>query len=108
MIGETYMLNQDEELWEKPLPSDVEKLLLVDPLADRNVKNISGKDSIAKTRNKYQVVSYKVPHNCAIQIYDYKDKKSRVLFGPELVILGPDEQFTLKCQLYDSFNDNLA
>ena len=28
IIGETYMLNQDEELWEKLLPADIEKLLL--------------------------------------------------------------------------------
>ncbi len=94
VIGETYMLNQDEELWEKQLPIDVEKLLLKDALADRNVKNDKDKTP-EKTRNKSQVVSYRVPHNGAVQIYDYKEKKSRVIFGPELVMLGPDEQFTL-------------
>jgi major vault protein len=26
VIGQTYMLNQDEELWEKQLPVDIEKL----------------------------------------------------------------------------------
>jgi hypothetical protein len=30
-----------------------------------------------------------------VQIYDYKKKKSRILFGPDLVILGPSEEFTL-------------
>jgi len=30
-----------------------------------------------------------------VQIYDYKDKKSRVVFGPDLVMLGPDEHFTI-------------
>lgn len=30
-----------------------------------------------------------------LQIYDYKEKRARVVFGPELVMLGPDEQFTL-------------
>jgi major vault protein len=29
-----------------------------------------------------------------VQIYDYKEKKARIVFGPELVLLGPDEQFT--------------
>jgi len=29
-----------------------------------------------------------------VQIYDYKEKQSRIVFGPELVLLGPDEQFT--------------
>ena len=35
-----------------------------------------------------------MPHNAAVQIYDYKEKKARVVFGPDLVMLGPDEQFT--------------
>ena len=29
-----------------------------------------------------------------LKVYDYKSKKSRVVFGPDLVMLGPDEQFT--------------
>merc|ERR1719244_229514 len=41
-----------------------------------------------------RVVTFQVPHNAAVQIYDYKSKKSRVTFGPDLVMLGPDEQFT--------------
>jgi major vault protein len=41
------------------------------------------------------VVSYRAPHNTVVQIYDYKDKKARVVFGPELVTLGPDEHFTV-------------
>jgi major vault protein len=36
-----------------------------------------------------------VPHNSAVQIYDYNKKKSRVVFGPALVMLDPDEQFTV-------------
>lgn len=37
ITGETYMLNQDEELWAKELPPVVEELLASskDPLADR-------------------------------------------------------------------------
>ena len=41
-----------------------------------------------------RVVTFQVPHNAAVMIYDYKSKKSRVVFGPDLVMLGPDEQFT--------------
>jgi major vault protein len=41
------------------------------------------------------VVTYRIPHNSAVQIYDYKAKKARVVFGPELIMLGPDEQFTV-------------
>lgn len=38
MCGSTYMLDQDEELWEKELPPAVEQLLseAKDPLADRS------------------------------------------------------------------------
>jgi hypothetical protein len=39
-----------------------------------------------------RVIAFRVPHNGAVQIYDYKLKKSRVIFGPDLVMLGPDEQ----------------
>jgi len=91
VIGETYMLNQDEELWNKILPDEIESLLVKDALAERSARA----KSAPKERVKSQVVSYKVPHNGAVQIYDYKLKKSRVIFGPELVMLGPEEQFTL-------------
>ena len=76
MVGQTYVLNQDEELWEKPLPEQIEKLLSaeVDPLADRTAR---AHNKEAKTRLKHKVVSYRVPHNAAAQIYDYKAKRAR-------------------------------
>ncbi|KAK6190922.1 hypothetical protein SNE40_002687 [Patella caerulea] len=94
ITGVTYMLSQDEELWEKQLPPVVENLLAQgkDPLADRSDR--SARDSLQKSRDKTRVVTFRVPHNAAVQIYDYKEKKARVIFGPELVMLGPDEQFT--------------
>jgi len=46
-------------------------------------------------RDKTRVVSYRVPHNSVVQIYDYKKNSSRVVRGPELVMLEPDEQFTV-------------
>jgi len=93
IIGQTYMLNETEELWEKELPVEVEGLLssAKDPVADR--LHHGAKDPKA-ARDKTKVVSYRVPHNAAVQIYDYKEKKSRIIYGPELVMLGPDEQFT--------------
>jgi len=30
-----------------------------------------------------------------VQIYDYRAKKARVCFGPDAVMLGPDEHFTV-------------
>ncbi|KAL5016265.1 hypothetical protein ScPMuIL_005854 [Solemya velum] len=94
VTAETYMLNHDEELWEKELPPTVEQLLMAgkDPMADRSDRR--GGDGPAKQRDKTRVITFRVPHNAAVQIYDYKEKKARVIFGPELVMLGPDEQFT--------------
>lgn len=96
VTGETYMLNQDEELWAKELPPAVEALLLAakDPLADRSDHYSKGQQQAPerRTRDKTRVVTFRVPHNAAVQIYDYKEKKARVVFGPELVMLGPDEQ----------------
>uniref|UniRef100_A0A672G5I6 Major vault protein n=1 Tax=Salarias fasciatus TaxID=181472 RepID=A0A672G5I6_SALFA len=94
VIGHTYMLTQDEELWQKELPPNVEALLTSrrDPLADRSDR---GQGGGAEQRDKTRVVSYRVPHNAAVQVYDYREKKARVAFGPEMVMLGPDEQFTV-------------
>ncbi|XP_048064535.1 major vault protein isoform X2 [Megalobrama amblycephala] len=94
VIGQTYMLTQDEELWEKELPANVESLLAQsrDPLADRSER---GRNFVDAERDKTKVVSYRIPHNAAVQVYDYREKKARVVFGPEMVMLGPDEQFTV-------------
>lgn len=93
VCGATYMLTQDEEQWAKELPPGVEELLsdAKDPVADRSDRTRPG---AGMKRDKTKVITFRVPHNAAIQIYDYKQKKARVVFGPELVMLKPDEQFT--------------
>jgi len=87
-IGESYMLTSYEELWEKDLPSVVEEALTKE-------KSLAPSSAPKTARDKTRVVVYKAPHNTAVQIYDYKAKKARVVFGPDLVVLGPDEQFTV-------------
>ena len=77
VVGKSYMLDSNEELWQKDLPDIVEQLLGI------------------KKRDKSTVVTYRAPHNSCVQIYDYKEKKSRLAFGPSLVMLGPDEHFTV-------------
>ncbi|GAB1602127.1 major vault protein-like [Argonauta hians] len=93
--GTSYILDENEELWEKELPSAVEDLLGLecDPLAERGLRHKPQADKPRK-RNKTQAVTFRVPHNAAVQIYDYKQKRARVTFGPDLVMLQPDEQFT--------------
>lgn len=76
VVGHTYMLTQDEELWQKELPANVEVLLSAprDPLADRSDRTRTGENL---PRDKTRVVSYRVPHNAAVQVYDYREKKAR-------------------------------
>ncbi|XP_037070085.1 major vault protein-like isoform X2 [Pollicipes pollicipes] len=98
VCGQTYMLTQDEELWSKELPTSVTELLKADALADRGaysqLREARGQASQAAHMDKTRVVTYRVPHNAAVQVYDYKQKRSRVVFGPDLVMLEPDEEFT--------------
>lgn len=94
IIGTTYMLTQDEELWEKELPVSIEEFLQRDSLVDRSMKTTATPSSSKTKRDKTKLVTYRVPQNQAVQIYDYKSKNSRIIFGPDLVMLGPDEHFT--------------
>eukprot|EP01107_Rhizomastix_libera_P007449 TRINITY_DN221_c0_g1_i3.p1 TRINITY_DN221_c0_g1~~TRINITY_DN221_c0_g1_i3.p1 ORF type:complete len:831 (-),score=149.88 TRINITY_DN221_c0_g1_i3:133-2625(-) len=87
--GKSYMLKANEELWEKELPQIVEELL------SRDVRVAKSASSDGQPRDKTRLVTLRLPHNSACQVYDFKDKKSRVVFGPELVSLEPDEQFTV-------------
>jgi major vault protein len=82
VLGQSYRLSPYEELWQKELPAIVEDLLRRD-------------DPTAAVRDKTRVVTYRAPHNTAVQIYDYKNKSSRVVFGPQLITLGPDEDLTV-------------
>lgn len=95
VIGQTYMLNENEQLWDKELGAEVEVLLAKaeDGKGPHLVKGRPAEPAGPK-RVKHRVVTFRVPHNGAVQMYDYTAKKARVVFGPELVMLGPDEQFT--------------
>ena len=46
-----------------------------DPSADRSERG--RKEEKGKVRDKTKVVVYRVPHNAAAQIYDYKEKEAR-------------------------------
>jgi major vault protein len=90
--GCTYMLAAAEELWEKDVPKPVEELL-----AKQGNSHFSyiDKTTVSIQRDRTRVVKYLVPHNAITQVYDYKKRTQRTIFGPEAVLLGPDEQFTL-------------
>jgi len=91
VTGQSYMLSSYEELWKKDCPAVVETLLAKEITRDR----AGAGSTSASARDPTKVITYRTPHNSAVQVYDYKSKTARVVFGPDLVMLGPDEQFTV-------------
>lgn len=97
---QAYMLSPYEELWAKELPPMVEDLLAqrADPIVDRATHESPGTRVMpqpAGARDKTRAVVFHVPQNAAAQIHDFKARTARVVFGPDLVMLGPDEAFTV-------------
>jgi major vault protein len=98
---QAYMLTAFEELWAKELPPLVEELLdqesdfLVEmrrpPVAQRKPAASHQKTKRDPTR----AVVFHVPQNSAVQLHNYKNRTARVVFGPDLVILEPEEAFTV-------------
>ena len=93
VIGRTYMLQCDEELWEMNLDPLSEKLVQREFTGDDFQVFVAEKKEVKRIR--HMVVSIGVPHNSVTQIFDYKSKSSRVVFGPDRVMLHPDEKFTV-------------
>ena len=79
--GSSYLLEPYEVLWEKELPSKIEAIYL--------------NDMSLTSRNKTRIVSYKCPFNCIMQIYNLKQKSNRIVVGPNLATLEPEEEFCL-------------
>ncbi|MGK7925861.1 MAG: colicin uptake protein [Spirulina sp.] len=97
---QAYLLSPYEELWAKELPPVVEELLGQnrDPISDRGRHHDEGSEPPKVRpvkRDKTRAVVFHVPQNAAVQIHDYKDRTARTVFGPDLVMLGPDEAFTV-------------
>jgi major vault protein len=97
---QAYLLAPHEEPWEKELPPVVEDLLQrkSDPLGDRGEyrEETQGRtQNQRKQRDKTRAVVFHVPQNAVVQIHDYKERTARNVFGPDLVMLGPDEAFTV-------------
>jgi len=94
VIGETYMLTEEEELYEKHIEPLLENLLF-SRVGFAKVPAREMQHTAEIKRDRTKVVSYRVSHNTAVQIYDFKKKTGRVVFGPDMVLLGPEEEFTL-------------
>jgi len=94
-IGSCYMLLPNEELYEKGFDSEVENLLFVDPMAQRTMSYSEVQKMQIAPRDRTKVISYRIPSNMAVQLFDYKTKANRIVFGPALVLLEPNEVFTV-------------
>ncbi len=102
---QAYMLSPYEELWQKELSPEVEELLTqkIDIFSRRNWRPPTEERAeakpetaqVASKRDKTRAVVFHVPQNAAVQIHDYKERTARTVFGPDLVMLGPDEAFTV-------------
>ncbi len=98
---QAYLLPPHEELWAKEIPAIVEELLFQrgDAIAERHgsqsKESGAGGANKALQRDKTRALVFHVPQNAAVQIHDYKARAARVVFGPDLVMLGPDEVFTV-------------
>ena len=63
-------------------------------------------------RDPTRVVAYRCPGNTACQVYNYKERTARVVFGPDLVILGQHEDFNVlslsgeNCNTFCIYNFN--
>ncbi|NXV72119.1 MVP protein, partial [Atlantisia rogersi] len=81
VTGQTYMLTEAEELWEKELSPGVEALLAEargDPhTVDARVHSTSSSDFGVPQRDRTRAVTYQVPHNAAVQVYDYRERQAR-------------------------------
>lgn len=101
-VGHAYMLKPHETFWNKELSPLVEQLYARQVTGETfQVAKQKGKDWVYEEikrefkREKHRVVSFRVPHNSAVQIFNYMAKTSRVIFGPDHVMLQPDEEFTV-------------
>ena len=95
-MGKSYMLKANEELCEKELAPNVERLLSRDVRAECKCEEARKAAALPLSpRDKSHVVTLPLPFNSACQVYDYKENKPRVILGPSLVKLGYNEQFTV-------------
>ena len=102
--GQTYLLKAHEVLWEKILSPEVEDLLASQfsgsifqtaEVSDKGEYQYRKPDIKEYKRLKHKVVTFRAPHNSAVQVYDFREKKCRIVFGPEYIKLGPHEEFTV-------------
>ncbi|XP_065071195.1 major vault protein-like [Rhopilema esculentum] len=102
MGPQSYLLTEDERLWKKELPNIVEIMLKNGGChGEGDIRKLAyfessiDPEALAGRRNQTRVVKYRCPPNSAVQVYNHQKQTARVIFGPDLVSLGPDENFNV-------------
>ncbi|KAH8611559.1 Major Vault Protein repeat Shoulder domain [Trypanosoma vivax] len=92
-----YMLDVHEELWEKSLPPHVEQCLQqhLPSKSHQLADGVTSSHANGLGWRAQRAVVYKVPHGSVTQLYNYHTLKARIIFGPDRVILEPEEKFTV-------------
>lgn len=94
----SYMLGAEEELWAKELSAiTVAVLAGGGGLGEGDIRKLAYYEASidSRPREPYHVVTYRCPSGCALQIFNFREKLSRVVLGPNLAILGPWEHFNI-------------
>uniref|UniRef100_A0A1X7VEE6 Major vault protein n=1 Tax=Amphimedon queenslandica TaxID=400682 RepID=A0A1X7VEE6_AMPQE len=96
---QSYLLQAAEELYEKELTPLAEEILKegggVGDASIRKIAYFDGAKDPSLFKGNTRVVTYRCPSNCAVQVYNYIEKTARVVFGPDLVVLDPHENFNV-------------
>lgn len=98
----SYLLDENEALWEKEVTPVLEKMLMNGGCwGEGDIRKLAyfeasvDPEFASGKRNKTRIIKYRVPPNSAVQVYDHERQSDRVVFGPNLVILEPAEEFNI-------------
>lgn len=50
---------------------------------------------VPRKRDKTKVVTFRASKGSAVQLYDFKTGENRIVYGPELIMLGPYEEISV-------------
>ncbi|KAG5488582.1 hypothetical protein JIQ42_00190 [Leishmania sp. Namibia] len=91
----SYLLTAEEEVWEKPLSAQVERHLAQLASHAAYIELERAKERQVLQGQTERAVSYHIPYQSVTQLYNYKTQVTRIIFGPDRVLLEPDEAFTV-------------
>lgn len=91
----SYLLAAEEEVWEKALSAQVERHLAQLASHAAYIELERAREGAVLQGKTERAVSYQIPYRSVTQLYNYKTQVTRIVFGPDRVLLEPDEAFTV-------------